>query len=298
MNKQSSSSEKVKRILLAALGVALVGAIVYQFVLRGPESKPKRNAQTAATTGGSSQPATASAPGAQKPRQLGAAAQQEAMMQALLSDLTPLNLRFASSGESKRAPSNSEPGRGNIFAYFVPPPTPPPKPPDPPPIQLVSLQPQTAVAGTPRPLTLVVTGNKIPADAHILIDGSPRVTKRLSETQLSTEISPGDYSLARGINVAVKSQSNPAENSNSIQFVVQAAPEPQFIYKGRLGTLGQPQYNYAVVELNSTKEIKRAKVGDTIMGIWRVDAISADGIDVTLIQYDIKRRVQLQDKVR
>src|SRR6266446_4409239 len=225
MAKQSSSSEKVKRILLAGLGVALVGAVVYQFVLRGPESRPKRNPQPGATTGGSSQPATASAPGAQKPRQLGVAAQQEAMMQALLSDLTPLNLRFASSGESKRAPSNGEPGRGNIFAYFVPPPTPPPKPPDPPPIQLVSLQPQTAVAGTPRTLTLVVTGNKIPADAHILIDGSPRVTKRLSETQLSTEISPGDYSLARGINVAVKSQSNPAENSNSIQFVVQPAPE-------------------------------------------------------------------------
>ena len=83
-----------------------------------------------------------------------------------------------------------------------------------------------------------------------------------------------------------------------VQFVVQAAPEPQFVYKGRLGTLGQPQYNYAVVELNSTKEIKRAKVGDTIMDIWRVDSISADGIDVTLAQYDIKRHVQLQDKVR
>ncbi len=294
MAKRSSSSEKAKRIFLAALGVALVAAVVYQFVLKGPASKPKRNAQPGATTGDSSRPAAASAPAAQKTRQLGAAAQREAVMQALLSDVTPLNLKFASSGGGKSEPSS----RGNIFAYFIPPPPPPAKQPDPPPIQLVSLQPQTAVAGTPRPLTLVVTGNKIPADAHILIDGSPRVTKRLSETQLSTEISPGDYSLARGINVAVKSQSNPAENSNSIQFVVQAAPEPQFIYKGRLGTLGQPQYNYAVVELNSTKEIKRAKVGDTIMGIWRVDAISADGIDVTLAQYDIKRRVQLQDKVR
>ena len=299
MAKRNSSSEKVKRILLGALGVALAGAVVYQFVLRGPDSRPKRNPQPGALTGGSPQPATASAPGTQKPRQLGAAAQQEAIMQALLSDLTPLNPRFASSGGGKSEPVNREPGnRGNIFAYFVEPPKPPPPPPPPPPIQLVSLQPQTAVAGTPRPLTLVITGNKIPADAQILIDGSPRVTKRLSETQLSTEISPGDYSLARGINVAVKSQSNPAENSNSIQFVVQAAPEPQFVYKGRLGTLGQPQYNYAVVELNSTKEIKRAKVGDTIMGIWRVDAISADGIDVTLTQYDIKRRVQLQDKVR
>jgi hypothetical protein len=297
MAKRNPSSEKVKRILLAALGVALAGAVVYQFVLRGPESKPKRNPQPGATTGASSLPA--SAPAAQKTRQLGVAAQQEAIMQALLSDVTPLNLKFASSGVSKREPDKREPGsRGNIFAYFVEPPKPPPPPPPQPPIQLVSLQPQSAVAGTPRPLTLVITGNKIPADAHILIDGSPRVTKRLSENQLSTEISPGDYSLARGINVAVKSQSNPAENSNSIQFVVQAAPEPQFVYKGRLGTLGQPQYNYAVVELNSTKEIKRAKVGDTIMGIWRVDAISADGIDVTLTQYDIKRHVQLQDKVR
>jgi len=215
-------------------------------------------------------------------------------MQALLSDLTPLNLRLTSSGGGKSEPG----GRGNIFAYFREPPPPPPKQPDPPPIQLISLQPQTAVAGTPRPLTLVVTGNKIPADAQMLIDGSPRPTKRLSETQLSTEISPGDYSLARGMNIDVKSKSNPAENSNTIQFVVQQAPEPQFVYKGRLGTLNQPQYNYAVVELNATKEIKRAKVGDTIMGIWRVDAISADGIELTLTQYDIKRRVQLQDKPR
>ena len=100
------------------------------------------------------------------------------------------------------------------------------------------------------------------------------------------------------MNVEVKSQSNPAENSNVIQFIVQQAPEPQFIFKGRLGTLNQPQSNYAVIELTATKEIKRVKVGDTVMGIWRVDAISADGIDVTLTQNDIKRRVQLQDKMR
>src|ERR1700704_5215201 len=102
MAKRSSSSEKVKRILLGALGVAFAGAILYQFVLRSPESKPKRTPQPGATTGGSSLPAPASAPGAQKTRQLGAAAQQEALMQALLADLTPLNLRFASSGGSKR----------------------------------------------------------------------------------------------------------------------------------------------------------------------------------------------------
>lgn len=288
MAKQKSSSEKAKQIFLVVLGVGFAAAIIYQFFLKGPAFKPTRSPQT----GAPSAPANASATAVPKARQLGAAAQQEALMQALLSDMTPLNLRFASSGVVSSTPGD----RGNIFGYFVEKPKPPPPPPDPPPIQLTSLQPQTAVAGTPRPITLVVTGNKIPADAQMLIDGSPRPTKRLSETQLSTEISPGDYSLARGMNIEVKSKSNPAENSNLIQFTVQAAPEPQFVYKGRLGALNQPQSNYAVVELNSTKEIKRVKIGDTVMGVWRVDAISAEGIDVTLTQYDIKRRVQLQEK--
>ena len=291
MAKRSTSSEQIKRILLAVLGIVFAGVFVYKFFLSGPPEKPRRP-QTA--TPGSPAPVTTSVPAAQKTRPTGAAAQQEALMQALLTDTTPLNLRVASSGGGSSTPGS----RGNIFAYYVPPPPPPPKPPDPPPIQLLSLRPQTAIAGTPRPLTLIVSGNKIPADAHILIDGSPRVTKRLSETQLSTEISPGDYSLARGMNVEVKSQSNPAENSNVIQFIVQQPPEPQFIFKGRLGTLNQPQSNYAVIELTATKEIKRVKVGDTVMGIWRVDAISADGIDVTLTQNDIKRRVLLQDKMR
>ena len=213
------------------------------------------------------------------------------MMKALLADTTPLNLRLTSGG------GKSEPGsRGNIFAYFKEPPKPPPPPPPPPPIQLISLQPQTAVAGTPRPINVVVTGNKIPEDAHILIDGQPRPTKRVSETKLSTEISAGDYSLARGMSFEVRSKSDPTQNSNTIQFVVQGAPEPPFIYRGRLGTLGQPQSNYAVVEITSTKEIKRVRVGETIMGIWRVDGINADGIEVTLTQYDIKRRVQLVDR--
>jgi len=292
MAKRRSSSEKTKQILLIGLGVVFSAAVVYQFFLKAPASKPKRNPQPGATAAGSSAPANASTTTTPKTRQLGAAARQEALMQALLSDTTPLNLRLASTAGGASTPGT----RGNIFAYFVEPPRPPPRPLPPPPIQLISVQPQTAVAGTPRPVTLVVTGNKIPPDAHILIDNSPRPTKRLSETQLSTEISPGDYSMVRGMNIEVKSQSNPAENSNTIQFIVQQSPEPQFIYRGRLGPLNQPQYNYAVVELNATKEIKRAKVGDTIMGIWRVDAITADGIEVTLTQYDIKRRVQMQER--
>ena len=289
MSKRGSS-EKKKQIFLVVLGVGLVVAVLYQLYFSGPSARPKRPISNSNVQGQTvqSNPTTSTAPRA---RQLGAAAQQEAMMQALLSDTTPLNLRFATDR------STSTPGsRGNIFGYYVEPPKPPEPPPPPPPIQLTSLQPQSAVAGTPRPVTLVVTGNKIPEDGEMLIDGRPRPTERLSERQLSTEISAGDYSGARGMNITVRSKSDPSMGSNNIQFVVQPSPEPQFIYKGRLGTLGRPEYNYAVIELTSTREIKRVKVGETIMGGWRVDAITGDGIDVTLTQYDIKRRVPLQER--
>lgn len=291
MAKRNTSSEKTKQILLVVLAVGLVGALVYQFFLSGPSPKPRRNAQAGEPTKGSSPTANSPATTTTRARPQGQAAQQEAIMQALLADTTPLNLRLTN-GAGKSDPGS----RGNIFAYYVEPPKPPPPPPPPPPIQLISIQPQTAVAGTPRPITLVVNGNKIPADAQILIDGSPRNTKRVSETQLSTEISAGDYSSPRGMTIEVKSKSNPAENSNTIQFVAQAAPEPQFVYKGRLGTLGQEQQNFAVIELTTTREVRRAKVGETIIGGWRVDAITANAMDVTLTQYDIKRRVQLQER--
>jgi len=295
MAKRRVSSEKTKRILLAALGIVLVAVFVYQFFLKDSNPRPKRGPQAGANPQGITPPVTASAPAVPQTRRLGTAAQQEAMMQQLLSDMTPLNLRLISSGGG----STDKPGvRGNIFAYFVEPPAPPPPPPPPPPIQLVSLQPQSAVAGVPRAFTLVVSGNKIPADAHILFEGAPRVTKRVSDTQLSTEMAPGDYVFARNINVEVRSKSNPAENSNSIPFVVQAAPEPAFIYKGRLGTLNQPQSNYGLFEHTGTREVTRAKVGDTITGVWRVDAISADSVDLTHTQYEIKRRLPLLDKVR
>jgi hypothetical protein len=210
----------------------------------------------------------------------------------MLSDLTPL--KFVSNAGGK-----SEPGpRQNIFAYYVEPPKPQPPPPPPPPIQLTAVQPGSLVAGTPRSVTVIVSGNKIPADAQLFLNGGARQTKRVSETQLSTEITAGDYASTQNINIDVKSQSDPANNSNALVLVVQPSPEPGFIYKGRLGPLNQPQANYAVFELNATKEIKRAKVGDTVMGVWRVDAILADSVEITQTQYDIKRRLPLQDKVR
>jgi hypothetical protein len=287
-----SSSEKVKRIALAVLGILLVVVFVYEVFLTGPSPRPKVNPQAGSSNGGATLPATASAPSVPQKKPTGAAAEQEALVQAMLADLTPL--KFVSNAGGK-----SEVGsRGNIFAFFVAPPIPPPPPPPPPPIQLTAVQPQSLVAGTPRPVTVLVSGNKIPADAQVFFNGGARPTKRVSETQLSIEMTAGDYASTQNINIDVKSKSNPAENSNALVLVVQPSPEPGFIYKGRLGPLNQPQANFAVFELNATKEIKRAKVGDTVMGVWRVDSILAESVEITQTQYDIKRRLPLQDKVR
>jgi len=291
------SSEKTKKIAAASLGGVLVIVFVYQIFLSGPAPRPTRNPQAGNKSAGTTAPtnSTPSAPSAPQKGSLSASARQEALVHELLTDMTPLNLSLIQKTGGK-AESGS---RGNIFGYYIPPPPPPAKAPDPPPITLVGVQPQSAVAGTPRPFTLIVTGNKIPEDAQILLDGSPRQTKRMGETQLSTEMTPGDYSYPRNINIDVKSKSDPATSySNPVTFVVQASPEPQFIYKGRLGALNQPQSNYAVFELTSTKEIKRGKVGDTIMGAWRIDSIAADAVEVTHTQFGMKKRIALQDKLR
>ncbi|HEX8087835.1 MAG TPA: hypothetical protein VF762_03220 [Blastocatellia bacterium] len=283
-----NSSEQRKRIILLALGGLFAFVLVYQFFI-SPPARPTRQVRNAngpaASTSSSAK--TAPTPKQQAPKP-GSVAEQEALLQEQLSDLTPLNLSLISSGGG--SPKISE--RGNIFAYYVPPPVPPPPPPPPPPIVLQAVSPQNVVAGTPRPVTVTVTAQKIPDDPQIFFDGRAKPTKRINESQLTTVLEPNEYTFTRNINVEVKSQSDPVKNnSNTISFVVQPAPEPQFRYIGRLG-------ENAVFEITATKEIKRLTRGSVIQGVWRIDSISDAGVDVTHTQYEIKRRVALQEKGR
>jgi len=282
---KKSSSEKRKKLILAALGGLFAVVLIYQLFFGGPAPRKPRaansNAPVATTTPGTPSPA----PQAPRPRSI---SEQEQAIEILLADLTPLNLSAAYTKSGPATPSE----RGNIFAYYVPPPPPPVPPPPPPPIGLQSVQPPSAVAGTPRNITLIISGTKIPADAQIFFDGGPRQTKRMSDTQLSTELQANEYTYPRNINLEVKSQSDPTHNnSNAIQFIVQQAPEPAFRYLGRLGENG-------IFELNSTKEVKRLRRGDVIQGVWRIDSITDTGVEVTNTQYEIKRRVPMQEKTR
>jgi hypothetical protein len=289
------SSEKTKKIAAGALCAAAVLVLVYQLFFSGPTPKPtlgQRNANTAQPAKPAPLTSQGAAPAA-PPRSLSASAVQDALLQTMLSDTSPLNLAVIShsGGASKPGP------RGNIFAFYVEPPKPPEPPPPPPPIVLTQLSPQTAIASAPQKVTLVVTGNKIPADAQIYWEGVARPTKRLSESQLSIVLEPGDYGVPRSFNVEVKSPADPGQmKSNIIQFLAQAPPEPGLVFKARLGDLAQPQLSFAVLEIQGTKEIKRVRRGETVQGVWRVDAINADSIELTHTQFEIKRRIPLQEK--
>lgn len=281
-----SASEKNKKIILIVLFLAAVALGVYNLFFSGPPPRPKLKADNSANQNSSSRQQATSAPSA--PRAGNTVQQRERDYQNMLADRAPLDLAVLASSPGS---ANISP-RGNIFAFYVPPPPPPPKPIPPPPIALQMVQPPNAVSGTPKTVTLTVVGQGYPPDAVIILDGREKPTKRVNDTALSTEIAAGEYSTPRNMNIEVKSKSDPAKLfSNTIPFIVQPAPEPPFKYIGRIGEQG-------LFEMSGTKEINRKKRGETLQGVWRIEAITDTAVEVIHAQLEIKKRVPMQDKGR
>ena len=284
---KASKSEQRKRIFLVALGGLFVFVLIYNFFL-SPPSRPARKPSNANAPAATPAAATQQPSGSPKPAAPKATGQPEEVVALLMQDMTPLDLRGP--GGSSSVEVDKE--RGDIFKFYVPPPPPPPKPPDPPPITLTGVTPASAVAGTPRNITLTVVGNMIPPDAQLLFEGGVRPNaKRLDGQRMSVDLEAAEYTAPRNITITVKSASDPKLFSTPISFVIQPAPQPQFRYIGRLG-------EQAVCELTATKEIKRFVRGDLIMGQWRLDAISDQAVELTLVAYDIKKRLPLTEKTR
>ncbi|MEN3333792.1 MAG: hypothetical protein V7641_3157 [Blastocatellia bacterium] len=283
---KGTKAEQRKRLLLIVLG-GLFAVVLVNQVFFSSSSKPTRKTSNSNTSAQTPPTATAPQTGTGQSAPPKATGQPEEVVAILMQDLTPLDLRRP--GIS--GPVEVDKERGSVFAFWVAPPPPPVKPPDPPPITLTGVSPATAVAGTPRKVTLTIVASTLPEDAQLFFDSGLKPSKRLNEHQIATELEPGEYAFQRSINITVKSASDPKMFSNAISFAVQAAPEPQFRYIGRLGEAG-------LFELMTTKEIKRLGRGESIMNQWRIDAITDQGVDVTLTQYDIKRRVPLTEKTR
>lgn len=281
---KASSSEKNKKIILAVLLVAAIGIAIYNFTRKPEPRKPSDRPPARA----GAPPSTPNIPSSSSPRPASTANQQEMLYQQMLADTSPLNFTLISNKGGSAKVSN----RGNIFAFYVPPPPPPAPTPPPPPIALQMVQPQSAVAGTPRDIVLTVTGQGYPPDAQILMDGRPKKTRRVNETTLATDVSAAEYSSARNATVEVKSQSDPAKfYSNPVPFIVQPAPEPSFKYIGRIGENG-------LFEMSGTKEHMRRKRGDLIQNVWRIESITDQAVELTNTTYEIKKRLPMVEKVR
>jgi hypothetical protein len=283
----SSKNEKIKKIAVLTLFGALVVVGIYQVFFSAPTPKPKLNKNI--DTPVLNTATTSTTPSGSKPKQQqSASAARQALIDAALSDLTPLDLP-----STKDTGGSATPGwRQNIFAVWIEPPKPPPPPPPPPPITLQSIQPQSAVAGTPRPITVEVFAAKVPPDGKVYIDGRVKDTKRIGESQFQVQLSAQEYASPGTMNFEIKSVSDPATwHSNQVPFISQPAPEPPFKMVGRLGELG-------VFEMSGSRDIKRAGRGATLQGTWRIDSISDTGADVTQTQYEIRRHVQMQEKGR
>jgi hypothetical protein len=188
----------------------------------------------------------------------------------------------------------------NIFAY--PPPPPPPvvrKPvpdmPPPPTINVGSLSPTTAVAGTTRPITITVAGSAFQRDFQILWNGRALQTERVGDSILRATLSPSDIASPGSARVEVKSASQPDRLwSRQLQFQLSAPPDPAetFIYTGRIG--GQ-----AVIAFKDpTKRPKLASPGETIGGTvpWRVLAVTDKHVEMLDTRNEIRRTLPLAPK--
>ena len=282
MAAKRSKKNTRQMVLLGVLLLVLAVYVLRTFVFTG--SSRQKTTTTAANVPPTTKAGSGS--GTQTTRQAQSAATPQEKLQQLLYDTTPLDVHLIARGGDAAVGK-----RGNIFDYYKEPPPKPKDPDPPPPITISYIQPQTAVAGTPRPFTMTVTGKAFPADAQVLINGNPRPTKRINETTLSVEIRATEYSTQTTLAVDVRSPTDPKLFSNHASFVVVAAPDPPFKYIGRIGDIG-------VLEMNGTKEVARVQRGGTVQGVWRVESITNDGVDVIHTQYQIKKRVAMQDKAR
>ena len=286
------SADQYKKYAAIGLGTVCVLVFVYNMFLSGNEthSSPPPAKTASAEVKQSESPASSPV---RKPANTGATSRSsaDAVLQALLSDVTPLDL-----DSIKRIKEGPETARGDMFDFFH---QPPPKPtpivtPTPPPIAVRFVEPVSAIAGTPKPFLLKVGGSPLPPDAQIIFNGAPKQTKRVDDGTLTTEIAAADYGNAGSMEISVRSASKPKDlYSNSVMFSVQLAPAPPFKMVGLIGDL-------AILEVGTgnTKQYLRMRRGETYDGVWRIDAVNDNGIEVTDTRYDIKKVVPLEAKAR
>lgn len=184
----------------------------------------------------------------------------------------------------------------NVFDYPPPPPPVKPRPPivvtEPPPtINIGSLSPGSAIAGSSRPVTLTITGRYFPVDAVVLVNSSRAATQRQSDSVLKVTLGARDIASPGTVRIKVVSASQELKLwSRELPFTLQPSPDPSesFIYSGRIG-------NQAVIGFKDGKKPKTVSVGDSLNGLvlWRIVAINERQVDMLDTRNEIRKSITL-----
>jgi hypothetical protein len=187
----------------------------------------------------------------------------------------------------------------NIFIYPPPPliPTPrpskevvvvPPTPPPPPPITLGGSNPNSVTAKT-KGFEMTIYGAKFPADAQVSINGSPLPTTFLNDTQLKIAMPQTAIANPGNLRIEVRGASDPIKMfSNPLNFTVNPAPIPEFIYTGIIVKNG---VSTAVIRDKTETEFQNVRKGQKI-GPWQITNINPNVIEILDTRIGVSHSIQ------
>ena len=194
--------------------------------------------------------------------------------------------------EYQRSSYDAPEAKRNIFAYYVPPPppTPAPKvetpsPTPPPPLLLASISPANAYARAPE-FKLDVAGDKFTPQTRIFVDGRELPTRYISPQQLSTTV-PATFIANPGPRPVIVRTPDNTLYSNVLQLGVAAAPIPNYLYVGIIGTTNRVG-DTALVQDKNNKNIQSVQRGDLLSNRFRVTSIS----EKELVLMDANLKIQ------
>lgn len=270
------SSEQKKQIAAGVLGVIALTTVIWSVFFSDPGSSSTPTVKTNTVRPGINAPINAAGNAEVKP---GA---------AIMLVSQPLDLGGLSEATAPVM------GR-NIFIYPPPPPPPtptptptPPPPPSPPPITLAGLNPSLVTART-ADFAMTIFGAKIPADARVLINGTPYPTSVTGDAQVKVTVPAAVIANPGALQVEVKGSADPVKwYSNRLTLNVTAPPVPGYKY---LGLVIKNGISLAVLRDEGESDLKNVRKGDKLGTRWQVINITPTEIEILDVTINVRHRL-------
>ncbi|RMG49829.1 MAG: hypothetical protein D6723_13260 [Acidobacteria bacterium] len=274
-------AEARKLVLLIVLAVIFVGVLLYRFGVFDERASGSSVAGARSSLArGTVSPGSVMAP---KPKVAARAATRGRKSEFPSRAYRPLPLQALES----RSPVDGTSAR-NIFVYYVPPPEPsePEAPPVPPPLTISAVQPRTVYAGT-GDVTITVSGEELPEEVQIFVNGRALPTTRVNPSQLSAVVDRSMMGTPGQLRVEVKDPTGELY-SNVLTIAVEAPPKPTYKYIGHIE-------DTAYLVKGKERPIEAA-LGKIVGERWQVARINDEKLVLKDIKIGIEHILPIQDR--